>query len=556
MVPPARVAALLLLACALLCCAPKIAKGKKTARREEGNLFQKLRNKLINYIASKKKFDSNGWVDVSLLQGERFQPIDLRIEDDRVICNASNQVLEVTVVKQKLLQHTDDASFHELTVHSKKVAPNAKLLSRIPLMKMRLHQEQQKQLPGGGTPPTRRAGLPPLHGLPPNFEGYIVCTKKDTDALLVPKTLKSVQFVSGPWKVRVSIDFYRCPLSNFGRIFQVTIIDQVNVLLNNEKSFIWPIPLTSFFEVYDFHLAARDCKKGNFCQLERTTNGDGHNGSLILECPSWGKAHKLTLGNALLLSAYLGMTIAHGLSYPFMNLSADDYISSRYSQISKNSPKIRKRVIKSSYLRDEFEEEESKYSLKKLSLITHLLFLGGAGIANAAYGVKTLVDIIKNLNSINDEFERAVSFYPWELRYPQSYLASQGGAKPKGAPPKEPPTGVKKNAASNGQRGTNHKVATNHKFEGNHKVETNQKVDSNRKVQTNRKVETPHEVDAPQIAQAGGESGGEQTDAPAGVTQQKNNKGENDRQARDPKELPNGNEPSIVKIFEQNIIGN
>ncbi|GAB69098.1 hypothetical protein PCYB_145260, partial [Plasmodium cynomolgi strain B] len=374
MVAPTRVATFLLLACALLCLAPIIAKEKKNGEKKEGNLLQKLRNKLINYIASKKKFDSNGWVDLSLLQGEKFQPIDLRIEDDQVICNGNNQILEVTVVKQKLLKHTDDASYHELTLDSKKIAPNAKLLSTIPLMRMRLHQQQ---MGGAIAPLIKRLGLSSFHALPPNFEGYIVCTKKDTNALLVPKTLKSVQFVSGPWKVRVSIDFYRCPLSNFGRIFQVTIIDEVNVLLNNDKSFIWPIPLTSFFEVYDFHLAVRDCKKGNFCELERTANGDGNNNStLILNCPSWGSTHKLTIANALLLSAYLGMSIAHGLSYPYMNISADDYISSRYSQISKSTPRIRKRVIKSSYLRDEYEEEESKSSLKKLSLITHLIFLG------------------------------------------------------------------------------------------------------------------------------------------------------------------------------------
>ncbi|ANQ10853.1 Uncharacterized protein PCOAH_00054140 [Plasmodium coatneyi] len=513
MMIPARVAVFFLLACALLYSAPTNAK-EKNAVKKEGNFFQKLRNKLINYIAKKKKFDSNGWVDLSLLQeqDENFEPIDLRIQDDKVICNANNQIMEVTVVNQKLLKHTVDASYHELIVHSKNTPPDGTVHSVIPLMKMKTKQNQ-----GGKNAPAKQSWLSPVYAFPPNFEGYIVCTKKDTNALFVPKTVKPVQFVSGPWKVRVSINFYKCPLSNFGRIFQVTIIDQINILLNNEKSFIWPIPLKSFFEVYDFHLAVRECKKGNFCELEKTANGNGNNGTLILNCPSWGKTHNLTVANALLLSAYVGMAVAHGLSYPIVHKSPEDYLNSRYSKVSISTPRIHKRVIKS-YLMDERADEDRKSSLKKLSLITNLLFLGGAGIANAAYGIKTLVDVVKNLNTINEEFENGLPFYPWELRYPQSYLGSQGGGMPKVEFAKKTVTSGKK-------------------------------VEPKGKGANMNQVETTYEMDSSQIIQTGNKQPNEEG------TQHSNN-GENDTQPKDSKTPPNENEPTNLKIFEQNIVEN
>lgn len=510
----ARVTIVFLLACVLLCWAPTIGKEKKTVKKEVC-FFQKLRNKLINYIASKKKFDSNGWIDLSLLKGEKFHPIDLRIEDDKVICNSNKQIMEVTVVKQKFLKHTVDASYHELTVHTKKMPSDGKHLSIIPLMKMKTNKKQ-----GGRTALAKEAWLSPVYAFPPNFEGYIVCTKKNTNALFVPKAVKPVQFVSGPWKVRVSVNFYKCPLSNFGRIFQITIIDQVNILLNKEKSFIWPIPLTSFFQVYDLHLAVRECKKGNFCDLEYTPNRDGSNGTLTLNCQSLGKTKNLSMTNALLFSAYLGMAVAQGLSYPLTHKSPDDYLNNQYSDASTGTPRIHKGITKS-YLMDEDLEERHKSSLKKLTLITNLLFLGGTGIANAAYGIKTLVDIVKNLKSINEEFEKALSFYPWELRYPKSDLGSQGGKMPK--------VELEKKTEKSGK-----------------------KAEPKEKGGNINKVVTMYEMDASQIIQTDNKQGNQKE----GVTQKKNKKSVNDSQINDSKAPPKENEPSILKIFEQNIVDN
>ncbi|GAW83645.1 hypothetical protein, conserved [Plasmodium gonderi] len=383
---------------------------------EKGSLFQKLRNNLINYIAKKKKYDSNGWVNLSLLQDDGFQEIDLRLENEKIICNEDNQILEVTVLNQKLLKHTDDASYHELTLQSKKLEPNKKLLSKIPLMKMTNYQP-------GGTTAFVQSGLMSIHAFPSNFEGYIVCTKKNTHAVLAPKVMKPVEFISGPWKVRVSIDFYRCPISNFGRIFQITIIDKVNVLLNNQKSFIWPMPLTSFFEVYDMHMAVRGCKSGNFCELERTGIGNGiGSGSLILSCPCWEKTQKFSMGNAVLFSAYLGMMIAQGMAYLFVNSPTDDYTNKNRKQVLKNAPNARRKTKNNSvYPNDEYYEGENKKPLKKLNILTNLLFWGGTTIANVLYGIKSLVDISQNLNHINQEFEKGALFYPWELRYPETY---------------------------------------------------------------------------------------------------------------------------------------
>ncbi|SBT82600.1 conserved Plasmodium protein, unknown function [Plasmodium ovale] len=383
-----------------------LAYERGTLRRGKGNIFQNLKNRFIDFIASKKGYDVKGWVNLSQLQGS-IGMINLRIENNTVICNEGNQVMEVELVGQKLLQSTKDGIYNELHLQSKNASVNSKFMDKIPFMKTRSFIDNILQYNAK------------TNGLPSDFEGYLVCVKKNSKALLVPKSIEQVEFISAPWKVRVSIDFYRCPLSNFGRIFLITIIDQVNVLMNNQKSFIWPVPLTSFSQVYDFHLGVRDSQKGNFCELERVENGF----DLRLNCPSWKQSYKLGLANAVLLSAYLGMSFIQGISYPLVENLADEYISGKYDSLEKYPQNSRKRIISASYRREEYEEEEIRRNLKKVSFITNIALLGVTGLTNAVYSIKSVVEIIKNLDNFNKEFERAELFYPWALTYPENYIS-------------------------------------------------------------------------------------------------------------------------------------
>ncbi|KYN95373.1 hypothetical protein PRSY57_1226200 [Plasmodium reichenowi] len=396
-----------------------LGKEEKTMIRTDKNkFFQSIRNKIINFIANKKGFDRNGWMNMSIVQ-PKLNSINVRIENDHIICNEENQVLEVSLVRQNLLRYTDEGTYHEILLSTSNLSPTSQFINPLPLMKKNHTMNNITNHTGDK--------------LPDGFEGYLICEKKNSQALLVPKIIENVEFISAPWKVRVSIDFYRCPITNFGRVFQIIIIDHVNVLMNNQRSFVWPIPLASFSEVYDFHLAVVDTKKGHFCELERNIETQ----DLNLNCPCWNKSYKFSITNALFLSGYIGMNVIQAIAQPFLedsNNSRKHPANSNLDDIDSHKKRITYNDLIDNTIKNNndnninnqnqnYDDGKKKY-LKKLNSITHLIYLSITALTNTAYSMMALMQIKKNLDLFNKAYEKAPYFYPWSLKYPENYLST------------------------------------------------------------------------------------------------------------------------------------
>ncbi|SCP03552.1 conserved Plasmodium protein, unknown function [Plasmodium malariae] len=436
-----------------------LGKDNVIIRWNRESFLQNLKSKFINFIANKKGFDRNGWINMSSSK-EKYSYIDLKVEKDTIICNEDNKVVEVQLVNQKVIKHTGEATYLELYLRAKNVQSNSEFnskvkaltqstsksrympVTRIPLKKFaktfdnRLFDAYEDNSTISGS--TRGSGSGGKDGgsLATNFEGYLVCTKKDTNALLVPKKIDTVEFISPPWKVKVSVDFYKCPLSNFGRVFLITIIDQVNILMNNKRYFIWPIPLSSFSEVYDFHMAVHDSKKGKFCELERLIKDK----SLQLNCPSWNGSYNHGITNALLLSAYMGMASIQGISYILTKNITHHDIRNCFIRNKNSSSDCGKTgaITLQDYNKFSSEDENKQQlnethedsnnmqnqKLKRANILSNVVFVCLSGLSNVLYGIKLIIQIIKNLENINKDFDKALLFYPWVLKYPKTYFHS------------------------------------------------------------------------------------------------------------------------------------
>lgn len=371
-------------------------------RTEKKRFFQSPRNSLINFIAKKKGYDTSGWIDISHLEGN-FDRINIKIHNDKVICNGDNQIFEVSVKKQKLIKQTESATYNEVSFNYHHLGPNSCFLDPVPVMKSNSYSNaaDSKQI------------------LPSNFEGYIVCEKKDSNALLIPKNFETVEFIAPPWSVRVSIDVYKNPISKFGRQFRVTIMDNVSILMNNQSSFNWPVPFESFYEVYDFHLAVKDSREGRFCVLERSVETF----ELSLSCHSWRRTYKLGLTNSFLLAGFIGMNAIQGISYPFSKVEKIKYYESELKenenakillQDGSKKPDDADVHVHESY-------EKNKKSKKWIGAVSNIVYLGLTALINLIYGTVKFVNISLNLDRFNREFEEAPVFYLWKLQYPEGY---------------------------------------------------------------------------------------------------------------------------------------
>ncbi|CRG93573.1 conserved Plasmodium protein, unknown function [Plasmodium gallinaceum] len=370
-------------------------------RTDKRKFFQGPRNSLINFLAKKKGYDTNGWIDISLLDGN-FNSIDIKVHNDKVICNEGNKILEVSVEKQTLIQQTGSATYNEVLFSHIQLAQSSRFVNPLPVMKSNNYSN----------------AVDPKIVLPANFEGYVVCEKKDSNALLIPKNFETVEFIAPPWSVRVSIDVFRNPISQYGRQFRVTIIDNVNILMNNQSSFIWPIPFESFSEVYDFHLAVRDSKEGRFCILER----DLETFELNLSCSSWKRTYKLSLVNTYFLAGFLGMNTIQGISYPFLKSKKISYYEEpRGGDVFKillddesKNPDGTNVYVDNGY-------EQNRKARRWIGALSNIIYLGTVALTNAIYGTIKFINIRRNLDRFNREFEEAPLYYPWKLQYPEDY---------------------------------------------------------------------------------------------------------------------------------------
>ncbi|ETB61765.1 hypothetical protein YYC_01586 [Plasmodium yoelii 17X] len=366
-----------------------------------GTIFHIVKEKIINFIAKKKGYDKNDWVNLSDADHD-INNLSFRIDKNGdVICNKDNQAVEISIINEKILKQTKDVIYSELSIHPK-IGTNTSNITKIPIKKY-------KNNSNGFFFNKNNNSLS-------NSEAYLVCAKKNSNVVLVPKQTEKVEFISGPWLVRVKVNVYKDPLKPFGRAFRITIVDGINVLTNKQNSFFWFIPIKKFSEIYHFHMAAKDSANGIYCNFERSLD----NKSIKLHCPSWEHPYKLTSSNLMLFSMNLGMSLIYTAVIPYM-----DKITIYNKLASRNANN------NSIYDSDQYENSNDddnhnaniEKAVKKVENITnylHLIFSSIIGVSNIAYMIKESVKISNDLKEFNTEFENAPSLYEWTITYPEN----------------------------------------------------------------------------------------------------------------------------------------
>ncbi|CAD2105274.1 conserved Plasmodium protein, unknown function [Plasmodium vinckei brucechwatti] len=379
------------------------------------------KEKFINLIAKQQGYDTNGWVNL-LTADNDINNLSFRIDKNGdLICNSDNQAVEISITDEKILKQTTDAIFSELSILPKTGA-NSGSITKIPIKR-----------PKNGSN-NFFSNQNAKNNLPVNSEAYLVCVKKNSNVVLVPKHADKVEFIPGPWVVRASVNIYKDPLKPFGRAFRITIVDGVNVLANKQNSFTWFMPLKSFSEVYHFHMAAKDSKNGTYCNLERSVD----NKVIKLHCPSWGTHYKLITLNIVLASMKLGVAIMHSAALPYMNKIHVDNTELKLhhlldKELNKNSNLGNSKYISGNEdsdnanpfelnsvddLHNDINDNINKTDIMDRAL--NAIILGILGISNAIYVAKETYKLMKRLKEINTEFENARPFYEWTITYTEN----------------------------------------------------------------------------------------------------------------------------------------
>ncbi|CXJ23155.1 conserved Plasmodium protein, unknown function [Plasmodium berghei] len=378
---------------------------KAKPQREANNgttLFHLAKEKIINFIAKKKGYDKNYWVNLSDADHD-INNLSFRIDQNGdVICNNDNQAVEVSITNERIFKQTKDAIYSELSIHPK-IGTNSSNITKLPIKKYKnssnvffFNKNNNNSLS--------------------NSEAYLVCAKKNTNVVLVPKQNHEVEFIPGPWLVRVSISVYKDPLKPFGRVFRITIVDGINVLTNKQNSFFWFIPIKTFSEIYHFHMAAKDSKNGIYCNFERSLD----NKSIKLHCPSWNTPYKLNTSNWMLFSVNLGMSIACATVIPQMD-KIHIYNKLASKNVNNNSINDSDQYENSNDINNPNTNiEKAVKTVESITNYVRLIISGIIGISNIAYIIKETVKITNDLKEINTEFENASPIYEWTVTYPEN----------------------------------------------------------------------------------------------------------------------------------------
>lgn len=378
---------------------------KENIRVEKGGLLQRARESIINFIAKKKKYDTKGWVDILTID-QAFNKIDIRVHNEKIICNSGNSIVEVHVKEQTLIEQTDDAIYGNVKFGHNELSKNSNFINPLPVMRSNQYYN----------------GADSQNVLPSGFEGYIVCEKKNSNAILMPQVFESVEFIAPPWSVRVSVELFKNPCVRYGRQFRITILDNVNILMNNQNSFTWSVPFESFADVYDFHLAVRDSKNGRFCILGRDESFD-----ISLKCDSWKKSYGLKQINTYFIGGFIGMNLIQGIAFPLTRHKKVPYytIGEEYDSYrvmleeNKNVPEGAEVKV------DDKGYKKDLSNKGRIALISNLVYLGIAAITNGIYGLVKFIQIKNNLDKFNKELEEAQLFYPYKLQYPEMYISAK-----------------------------------------------------------------------------------------------------------------------------------
>lgn len=271
----------------------------KSFLRKERTSLWRMKERIINGLSRMYKYDVNGWVDVQNIRSDSLKQIDLTLQDGKVICKNSNNVVPVKALSYKIVHEDKKHIYSEYIFEYVGVNSKKKMLNPIPVM---IPKESKRQI------------INQNKVLPENFQGYLVCEEKGSPASLIQHTIETLEFTTPPWRTLVNIELYRNPLAPYGRLYKIIVLDNVEVLKNGKKSFFWPLPVSSMADVYAFQTAIDDSRKGRYCMLSR----DDVSFNIKLSCRSWERSITNAAVNGFLFLGLLIMNSCMGSNLFFM----------------------------------------------------------------------------------------------------------------------------------------------------------------------------------------------------------------------------------------------
>lgn len=362
-----------------------------------------IKKKLIKYIADKNGYNTEGWLDISKLSASDMRNIDLQIDNEKVICNRGNQLVSVTLLKEEFVMSVGAQGQFLLYLEYHNVDNGAKMLNPLPFVRENyVYKANGKNV-----------------AFPNGFKGYIVCLEKDKEAFLVPKFLKEIDFIEPEWEVRVNIQMLKNPLATFGRMYKIDILDNVSVLKNGDKSFFWPVPITSIIDIFELHLAIEDAEKGKYCRLSRLAA----TGRVILNCRKWRFTFAPLLSN---IYAGFGWALLNGLIYATDIHKPSEvhyHIDTKYSNSKNDLVDARLNYTFPLPLDDSEDalahdyKKEAKARSKKNYIVVNSIYIGLWLVANVIMQCISSGVIYKTMKRLHKKFQNASFAFPWKLSY-------------------------------------------------------------------------------------------------------------------------------------------
>lgn len=383
----------------------------------------KKKGEKIIEICKKKGLDKKGWVDVTKLSSYNLNHVNISIENGKVICNEGNQLVQVKVIHNEKISSKNGNSFYLLYLDYVNTLPDFKMINPLPIMSTGWDDNIDL---GINLSSADKADLNKNDKLfPKDFEAYILCQKEGEQAYFIPKNTNSINFIAPPWEVAVDIKMYRNPMVAYGRQFKITVLDNIDVLENGKRTFIWPIPARNMIDVYTMYKMTK-VGKSNSCYLSR----DAVTFEVSLRCDNTSFLLNKKVFNSSTAILFGIMNISLLLQFLFIGEKDVQYNFMRHKELQnyKHMTKYMKNVD----IKDPDDELDDKIKgvitrdVLKKSKIKKLVETNLYGVATwvgflLVWKAYDFFKLMKEIRDMHKEFKKAEFVYPWKLQSPGVY---------------------------------------------------------------------------------------------------------------------------------------
>lgn len=374
--------------------------GRTTQISLQPTLRFSLKNEILNLFLKLVHSKSGQWVNTeNFLDISRDLNVD--VDSDRVTCRSGPFYTPVQIQDKQIVFSDYNYDVYQIAVAAGNIEGSTYTTHYLPLTEMKNAENGMNHMKGSL--------------LPLGFTGYLVCVSQGSEAVLVPKGSYDVNFLPPSWSVRVKLEMFRDPSAPYGRVYRVTILDNITVLRNNSEQFFFTLHKHSFASVFYLSFAISEYGVGKFCILSSSLTDP----QIKLDCENWKMNVGHTIRKFVLPSFLIGgfFHILYNRSMPSERLNI--------VKVQKRSPNIEFADYLVEYQDDNlFNEilfpydkmiEKKEHFFKKLN---SRVFKTGSVIVLLILIQKFLLynkDIIRGLTLMKNQFKEAPFVYPWSL---------------------------------------------------------------------------------------------------------------------------------------------